>query len=459
MTRLLIVDDEFHVRKALGTVFKREGFLVEEATNGREALGFLKDNPGQYELMLLDLHMPEMGGMELLRTVREAFPTLLVIVFTAYNTAETTMEAMRLGAYDYIVKPFDISHIKEIVAKARERKRLIEEVKDLRKSVAVQPDGLVGQSRSMQEIYKLIGKVAASSITVLIEGESGTGKELLARQIHLNSPRAAHRLVTVNCGAIPENLLESELFGHEKGAFTGAVTRKLGKAELADQGTLFLDEVGEMPLSLQVKLLRFLQEREIDRVGGDHTVKVDVRLIAATNRNLREMVEAGQFREDLYYRLHVVNLQVPPLRERMEDLEELIQHFLSRYAKEMEVELPYLAPETLKQLRAYTWPGNIRELQNVICRSMIMASGDILLPEHLPELGAVQQAAASSHAFTLQETFSYGFTLREVVERAEMQAMQWALRETEGNKAQAARLLQMSRKAFVYKCQDYGLAD
>lgn len=460
MAKILVVDDEAHVRKAIGTVLRKEGHEIEEAENGKEALERLEKTSGGFRLVLLDLNMPEMGGMELLKEIKARFPEILVLIITAYSTAETTMEAMSLGAYDYIVKPFDIANLKHIVGKAAEKDQLIAELHQLRQAVAGRySEGMVGRSPQMQEIYKTVGKVAATPATVLIEGESGTGKELIARQIHYNSPRSAYPMVTVNCGAIPENLLESELFGHEKGAFTGAVERKPGKAELADRGTLFLDEVGELPLSLQVKLLRFLQEKEVQRVGGIHPVRVDVRVIAATNRNLQQMVEEGTFREDLYYRLNIVGIRLPSLRQRMEDVPDLVRHFLIRYAREMDSPVQYLAPETLERLLDYDWPGNIRQLQNVVCRSVVMASGTILLPEHLPPLGREERQAEGpvSPEFILKESFPPGFSVRDVLRRAEMQAMKWVLNRTSGNKAQAARLLDMSRKAFVYKCQEYGL--
>jgi two-component system response regulator AtoC len=458
MAKILIVDDELHIRKALQTVLRKEGHEVTEEENGKAALNRLETEEETFDLILLDLHMPEMTGMDLLKTIQQFFSDLPVIIITAYSTAETTMEAMRLGAFDYLVKPFDITQVKQLVAKALHTKKLVAEVQHLRKTVAAQYslDAIVGSSPNMQEVYKLVGKVATSKATVLIQGESGTGKELIARSIHYNSPRAGYPLVTINCGAIPENLLESELFGYEKGAFTGATERKIGKFELAHQGTLFLDEVGELPMSLQVKLLRVLQEGEFVRIGGHQPQKVDVRILAATHRNLLEMVHKGSFREDLYYRLHVITIPLPSLRERKEDIPDLIQYFLVRYAKELGCEEMYISQEAMERLKAYDWPGNVRQLQNVVYRAVVMASGSVILPEHLPELVEGKRGESrKENVFLLQETFIQGFTMREVLRKVEMEAMKWALKRTSGNKAQAAKMLDISRKAFIYKCQEY----
>jgi two-component system, NtrC family, response regulator AtoC len=460
MTRVLVVDDEAHVRKALQTVLSKEGYDVDEAENGKAALAMLEEHPATFRLILLDLNMPEMSGMEFLKKIDNKISEIPIVILTAFSTAETTMEAMSLGAFDYIAKPFNISQIKQVVARAMDMNRLTEEAKSLQKDTVKHQsaDSIIGHSAEMREVYKLVGKVASSRVTALIQGESGTGKELIAKSIHFNSSRAGHSLITINCGAIPENLLESELFGYEKGAFTGASIRKPGKFELAHQGTVFLDEVGELPMSLQVKLLRVLQEGEVEVVGGTQTLKVDVRVIAATNRNLIRMVQAGQFREDLYYRLNVVSIHLPPLRNRKEDIPELARFFLAQYAKEFETGEFYISPEAMEHLLMYDWPGNVRELQNIVYRAAVMAPGKMIMSEHLPDLNEDNAGHDSeTNQFEIKEKFNPGFTMREVLRRAEMEAMKWALQRTFGNKAQAARMLDMSRKAFVYKCQEYEL--
>jgi two-component system, NtrC family, response regulator AtoC len=461
MAKILVVDDELHVRKALQTLLQKEGYTVDEADNAMTARKMLEMAPAMYELILLDLNMPGMSGIEFLQATHKQSPDIPIVIITAFSTAETTMKAMSLGAYDYIAKPFNIQDIKQIVAKALHMHQLANEVKNLRKTVASRYplDSIIGNSPPMQEVFKVVGKVAASPVTVLIQGESGTGKELIAKSIHYNSSRAGYPFVTVNCGAIPENLLESELFGYEKGAFTGASARKIGKFELAHQGSLFLDEVGELPLSLQVKLLRFLQEQEIERIGSSFSFKVDTRIIAATNRKLGEMVRNGTFREDLYYRLNVVTIDLPPLRERRADIPDLAQFFLARFCQQTGNDFSYISPEAMEKLFHYDWPGNVRQLQNVIHRSLVMASGNVILPEQLPELAndPLHHAADNKKLFVLQEQFQPGFTMRDVLHKIEAEVMKWALYQTSGNKAQAARMLEVSRKAFVYKCHEYQL--
>jgi two-component system, NtrC family, response regulator AtoC len=458
MSKILVVDDELHVRKALQTLLTKEGYIVQEAEDALNAMKLIETYPSLFQLILLDLNMPGMSGIEFLQTIHKQCPEIPIVIITAFSTAETTMKAMSLGAFDYIAKPFNIQHIKQIVAKALHMKRLTNEVKHLRKTVASRYplNSIIGNSDQMQEVFKVVGKVAASLVTVLIQGESGTGKELIAKSIHYNSSRAGFPFITVNCGAIPENLLESELFGYERGAFTGASTRKAGKLELAHQGSLFLDEIGELSLSLQVKLLRFLQEQEVERVGSSSSFKIDTRIIAATNRNLAEMVRNGTFREDLYYRLNVVMVGLPSLRGRKGDIPDLVQFFLARYAKETGNDFSYISPEAMDKLIQYDWPGNVRQLQNVIHRSLVMASGNIILPEHLPELSNSQTATSDRKGlFVLREKFDSGFTMRDVLRKVEIETMRWALHRTSGNKAQAARMLEMSRKAFVYKCREY----
>ncbi|MGO4890475.1 sigma-54-dependent transcriptional regulator [Anaerobacillus sp. MEB173] len=459
MANILIVDDEENIRIALRTILKKQGHKIIEAENGKVALRYLKTDHKDIHIMLLDLHMPEMGGLQLLEKVRTAFPDLLTVVITAYSTAENTMKAMSLGAYDYIVKPFDIAQVKTIVANAVEMSTLSEKAKQLPQPDQKQSsERIIGKSAAMQEVYKLVGKVSATTVPVLLQGESGTGKERIARAIHFNSTRSDQPLVNVNCGAIPENLLESELFGFEKGAFSGATATKPGKFEVAHNGTLFLDEIGELSLGLQVKLLRALQEQEIERLGSTTPIKINVRVITATNRNLKDMVEYGQFRSDLYYRLNVVPIQIPALRERKEDIPELVHHLLESYATDFGYEKSYITPESLELLHKYHWPGNIRQLQNVLRRALIFSTGGVILPKHLTRsITDSLPKSKEESTFVLQQEFKEGDTIKSILQETEKAAMKWALAQTNGNKTHASELLQMSRKSFINKCKDYQL--
>lgn len=384
MPRILIVDDEDSVCQMLRDVLEDEGYRVEIALDGHEALRKMKSL--DVDAVLLDIRMPGLDGMQVLKLAQEAGITVPVVLITAYGTTETAIQAMKLGAFDYVLKPFNIEELLMTIKKAVEMERLASELAALRQELSdqVPPEEMIGRSPVMQEVYKSIGKVADSNVTVLILGESGTGKELVARAIHRNSRRHQGPFVKINCAAIPENLLESELFGYEKGAFTGALTRKLGKFELAHRGTIFLDEISEIKPATQAKLLRVLQEKEFERVGGTDTIKVDVRILAATNKNLEEMVREGLFREDLYFRLNVVSIVLPPLRERREDIPLLVDHFLKKYASELQKEIKGFSPEALKLLKEYDWPGNVRELRNVCERAVVMAAGPVILPEDLP---------------------------------------------------------------------------
>mgnify|MGYP003767032177 CR=1 FL=1 len=391
---LLIVDDEPNIRRVLEAVFTKDGYQVQTAENGRKALDILATDPN-LNVAVCDLIMPDMNGVEVLKAAKEINPRLSVVMITAHGTIKTAVDAMKLGAFDYITKPFDMDEIKLIVKNALERSRLLGENVELKQELKgrYKFDNIVGNSGKMQEVYKVIERVAASNATVLIRGESGTGKELVARAIHYNSPRAQKQFVAVSCAALPETLLESELFGHEKGAFTGAVGQKAGRFELAHQGTLFLDEVPEITPAVQVKLLRALQEREFERVGGTKTVKVDVRLIAATNRDLEQLVADGQFRADLYYRLQVIQIFLPALRERREDIPSLVEHFIAKFNKENGKQAKFLSPEAMDLVMKYDWPGNIRELENAIERCVVLAdpSDELLTPDLLPF--AIQAAA------------------------------------------------------------------
>lgn len=373
---ILVADDEPNIRRVLEAMFSKDGFTVLTAENGKRAVDIAATQP--IDLLISDLIMPDMTGVEVLRSVKDLQPECAAIMITAYGTIKTAVEAMRLGAYNYITKPFDMDEVRIQVKKALENRTLREENMRLKQQLRANYrfDQIVGTSGRMQELFKVIERAANSRATVLIRGESGTGKELIARALHYNSARANKPFVAVSCAALPESLLESELFGHEKNAFTGAATQRQGRFELAHQGTLFLDEVAEIPPGLQVKLLRVLQEREFERIGGTKTIKVDVRLVAATNKDLERAVAEKQFREDLYYRLQVIQVFVPPLRERREDIPALVEHFLAKYNAENARNIERVSREALEPLMRYSYPGNVRELENAIERAVVMAEPD-----------------------------------------------------------------------------------
>jgi two-component system response regulator AtoC len=451
--RVLLVDDEANVRKALTTALRKEGYETREASGGLEALEAVKlFQPG---VMLIDLRMPELDGMETLRRLKSSpGPHPSVVMMTAYGSADDVMEAMKLGAFDYVQKPFDVAQVKQVVAKAFADQPFTVGREERTEPQAGSMNNLIGLSQKMREVYKLVGKVSMTRATVLIQGESGTGKELIARAIHANSPRADKPFIPINCGAIPENLLESEMFGYERGAFTGAAGRKPGLFELADGGTLFLDEIGELSLPLQVKLLRVLQERMITRLGGAEQIPVDVRIIAATNRDLPELMRRGQFREDLYYRLNVVPIEVPPLRERKEDIPLLLNHFLAKFCREMGKGVDSVSREAVDLLMEYDWPGNVRELENVVERAVVMASGSVILPEHIRTHLPPKEADSLAKGTGIRYD---GRTLRDIVQEVEREAILHTLRKVNGNKLQTARLLDISRRALLYKIKEYGL--
>ena len=391
---ILIVDDEANIRRVLDAVFAKDGYRVLTAENGRKALDIVSTEP-ELDVLLCDLIMPDLNGIEVLKSVREINPFLSVVMITAHGTIKTAVDAMRFGAFDYITKPFDMDEIKLIVKNALERRRLMAENTELKQQLRSRYrfDEIVGTSGKMQDVYKVIERVANSNATILIRGESGTGKELVARAIHFNSPRSAKPFIAVSCAALPETLLESELFGHEKGAFTGAVGQKAGRFELANQGTLFLDEIAEVSLAMQVKLLRVLQERKFERVGGTKTLSMDVRMIAATNRDLEDAVAAAEFREDLYYRLQVIQVYLPPLRDRKEDIPPLVEHFVEKFNKQNGREIKFVSSDCMELLMRYGWPGNIRELENAIERGVVLAdpASEYITPDLLP--AAIQSTA------------------------------------------------------------------
>lgn len=390
---ILVVDDDAEVRYSLNRVLSAKHYKVVEAPSGEEGVAAVKRQPP--DVVLLDNRMTGISGLETLQHIRAANPKQLVILMTAYGTAQTAIEAMKFGAFDYVVKPFDPPKLIALVENALSTQA------DIRSAGGVQPvinsedhkEGIVGTSAPMQQVFKVIGQVTSSDVTVMITGESGTGKELVARSIHRHSHRSSKPFVAVNCSAIPENLIESELFGHERGAFTGATAQRIGKFEVCDGGTIFLDEIGDMTPTTQTKILRVLQEGEIQRVGSSETLKVNVRVLAATNKNLEELVKTKEFREDLYYRLNVVRLRLPPLRERVEDVPQIVDFFLQSLARSKKTKARKVSPEALAILCRHRWPGNVRELENLVYRSAVIAQSDTILPKDLPD--EVRQATGT----------------------------------------------------------------
>ena len=445
---ILIIDDEENLRHMLSIMLRKQGFIVDTAAGGNEALEKLSSSV--YDFILCDIRMPGMDGREFLRHAIELNIPAPVIMMTAYGTVETAVSCMQDGAYDFISKPFKRDEIVIVLKKAEERERLKQENRQLRNVVASGSSfhGITGKNSQMLKLYDQISRVADLKTSVLVIGESGTGKELVARAIHDSGVRAAKPFVALNCGAIPENLLESELFGHTKGSFTGAVSDKAGLFEQADGGTLLLDEIGEMPLHLQVKLLRVLQESEIRRIGGKASKKIDVRVLSATARNLQEEVAAGRFREDLYFRLNVITLQIPSLRERIDDLPLLIETILlSCSARIGRQPAPRLSPDAIRKMMAYNWPGNVRELENVIERSLVLYDGDTVSEPCLPDVSVLSEETGNDENLSIKQA-----------ERAiEIDLIRKALIKTSGNRTHAARMLEISHRALLYKMKEYGL--
>ena len=454
---ILVVDDELSMREFLQIMLQKQGYQVATASQGEEALALLDRK--NFDLVICDIMMPRVDGMQVLRQVKEADPQAQVVMITAFASTESAVEAMKLGAYDYITKPFKVDEIKLVIANALERSRLVRENVRLRQELKVRYsfENLIGASPPMLEVYELIRQVAPTRSNILISGESGTGKELVAKAIHFLSPRKEKPFITVNCGAIPGELMESELFGHKKGAFTGAYQHKKGLFEIADQGTVFLDEIGEIPPPIQVKLLRAIQDKTFKAVGGLEDVSVDVRVIAATNRNLEAAVAQGQFREDLYYRLNVISLRVPPLRERKEDIPLLAQHFLDQYSKELGKSVKKISREAEALLQAYDYPGNVRELENIIERAVALEKSDAILPETLPEF--LRHPPESPAALAEVGFPEQGLSLDATMEEIERRLLTEALRRTGGVKKDAAELLGISFRSFRYRLAKLGLAE
>jgi DNA-binding NtrC family response regulator len=447
---LLLVDDEAALREAIAERLADHGFVVEQASSGEEALARLADFA--FDIIITDLRLPGVDGRAVLDAAIERYPEIIAIIITGFGTVKDAVNAIKQGAADFITKPFQFDALLHVINSAVEQRRLRSENAYLRSQLEerYRIDGLVGRSRVMRELFQLLETVAATSSTVLITGETGTGKELAARAIHHNSPRRSNRFVAINCSAIPETLLEAELFGHVRGAFTGAVGTRQGRLEQAHKGTLFLDEVGTMSAALQAKLLRVLQEREFERVGDSHTIKIDVRIIAATHSDLAKMVADGAFREDLYYRLNVIPVQLPPLRERREDVPLLVQHFLQKLAAEqIPPRLATMSQEAMRQLMAYAWPGNVRQLENVVERALAFSHGrpQIELTDLGPEIQTVPASANGNEPWFPDE----GLDLERYMEGVELTLIKRSLERTQGNKVQAARLLNLKRTTLIEK--------
>ncbi len=454
--RVLVVDDEQGLREVLSILLRREGYDVVLASSLRTGIEALTGAPSPYDLIITDLMMPDGSGLEVLSAAKRRSANTEVIIMTAFGGVETAIDAMKRGAYDFVAKPFATSELRELVAKALERRALVTENERLRAKVSkAQPQGLLGTSDAMARVVDLVGRVANARGTVLITGESGTGKERVARAIHDLSDRASRPFVVVNCGAIPDELMESELFGHEKGAFTGAVTRSLGIFREADGGTVLLDEVGELPLGLQVKLLRVLQERKVRAVGQSVETSVDVRIIAATNRQVENDVKSGVFRQDLYYRLNVIRIELPPLRERREDIPELAAHFLKRCAAEHQKEFSAFSADALRALDAYDFPGNVRELENLVERAVALATSSVIGLGDLPREVAGLSAEPTPMLTALPEE---GCDLDAVLGEVERRLIVQALERSGGVRTIAARMLGLSLRSLRYRLQKLSLA-
>jgi len=441
MSRILIVDDDKSIRSLLGIMLKREGYHVSSTGKGEEAIDLIRKET--FDLVITDIRMPRFDGQRILKEVKAIDSEVPVIMITAFASTESVLDTMREGAYDYISKPFKADEIKMIVRKALERKKLEKETRDLKGHLWPNYGltNIVGKSEKMMQIYKTMGKIADSDVTVLITGESGTGKELVAKAIHYNSNRVGKPFMAINCGAIPSELLESELFGHHKGSFTGAVTDKKGLFEIADGGTLFLDEIGVTPMSIQAKLLRAIQEKEFKRVGGTKDIKIDVRIIAATNKNLKEAIKDGSFREDLFYRLNIVSIDIPPLRERKEDIPQLVEFLIQKFTQRTGTKKE-VSPEAMKFLIEYEWPGNVRELENTIERIVAIERDRLITPESLPILNLPEGK----------------IDLEKVLADTEKRLLLAAIKEAKGVRKKAAELLGLSFRSMRYRLKKHKIS-
>lgn len=461
LSRILVVDDEESIREFFQIMLKREGFEVLTASNGKEGFEAFKKTP--VDVIISDIQMPEMSGMELLQKVKEADPEMVMIMITAFGSTDTAVEAMKLGAYDYIQKPFKIDEVKIILKQALEKRSLKLENVQLKRELGTKYafDNIIGSAPPMLRIYEMVKRVANTKSSVLITGESGTGKELIARAIHYNGPLKDKPFVTVNCGAIPENLMESEMFGHKKGSFTGAIADKKGLFEVANSGTIFLDELGELPLSMQVKLLRVIQEGTFKRVGGTEDISVDVRVISATNKNLEQEVKAGRFREDLFYRMNVIQIHCPPLRERKEDIVMLSNHFLEKFSTALGITVKKISNEAMEILRRYHFPGNVRELENIVERTVALEPGALILPESWPRhlLDVQEQGPTGTVDANKIQITSEGIDLEKLTADFERTLLVKALQQTGGIKKKAAKLLKISFRSMRYRVDKYSLGN
>ncbi len=463
--RILVADDEESIRWVLSKALKKQGFSVDLAEDGAQARNMARRH--HYDLAVLDIKMPGIQGLELLKQFRIEHPDTLVIIMTAEATMEHAVTAMKNGAYDYLTKPFDLAALDAIILKAEKAAEVTEQIDQLKEELQGQFSfgrSIIGNSQPMQEVYKTLGRVAESDVTVLVTGESGTGKELIARAIHINSKRIGKPFIAINCAAIPHELLENELFGHERGAFTGATDRKSGKFEQADGGTLFLDEIGDMPLELQAKLLRVLQEKEITRTGGSQTIRVDVRIVAATNQDIAELVKQKQFREDLYYRLNVVPISLPPLRKRQDDIPMLAEFFLQRAKQDLGIDAMECSAEAVKMLQAYRWPGNVRELENVIKRAALLSPNHVLTPSDFPGLIDAEEKVQSQdeslealvsrkleNSLVQMNLLEMNNLYEMVLHQVERPLINIVLKKAKGNQVRTAEILGINRNTLRKK--------
>jgi len=452
--KILIVDDEKIICEHLKKVLEREFYEVKICHNGFEALDRMQEE--SFAMAIVDIKMPGMDGIELLEKIKEKYDNTSVVIMTAHGSVETAVKAMKMGAIDYLSKPFEAEEIKLVIERVFEHQQLIDENLYLRNQITEKNKfgNIISKNYKMQHIFDLIASVAVTDATVLIYGETGTGKELVSRSIHYNSNRKDNKFITINCGALPDTLLESELFGHERGSFTGAIKQKIGKFELADKGTIFLDEIGNITPAMQVKLLRVLQEMEFDRVGGNKTIKVDVRIIAATNIDLKEAVARGEFREDLYYRINVVLINLPPLRERLEDIPLLALHFLEKHCEKTGKEIYAFSQDVLDSMMHYHWPGNIRELENIIERAVILERGKMISKIDLPVSARVEEKKIEAANLSIN---TEGFSLREWLKMNEKKYLVDIMKRYEGNVRRALSQAKVGSKTFYRKIQKYGI--
>jgi two-component system response regulator AtoC len=452
---ILVADDDASIRSLLKQLLADEGFAVLEASTGIEVVDKVKESSP--DLVIMDVRMPELDGIEALARLKSTNPKTAVLIMTAFGSSNAAIRAMELGAFDYITKPFELDKISHSVKRVLDYQDLTAEVEVLRDEISslVQTERIVGNSPAMQEVYKTIGKVAKADATVLITGESGTGKELVAEALHFNSNRRSGPLVKVSCAALPETLLEAELFGHEKGSFTGAMTQRRGRFEMADKGTIFLDEIGEMTVPTQTKLLRVLQERKIERIGSSLPIKVDIRIIVATNKDLQKQVEQNKFRDDLYYRLNVINIHMPPLRDRKEDIPSLVEHFLAKHRYSATAQPAAISEEAIRRLMEYNWPGNVRELENVIERAVVLSRGQIITSRELPfgDHDAAEGEEGEGEADAKGDSSFF----KKSVAQFEKDLIMKALRDANGNRSKAAEMLGIYRRLLYAKIKEYGL--